>query len=298
MSVKRTRLFARRVDGWDSWKAALQTPGALEPLAEAIFAREGCGRGLLIRLHATNAVFRRGEYVLKVYVPREAGFSPEADSARERAGMQGARAAGLRVPREAAFGVFCDRYDFFYLITEAIEGRELSRGLPDMTWTQREAAGAALRAAIDALHKSAVRIGGENMARASLDNERWNAFSPAFNAERRAYVSGLEGLKSVFCHGDVNGRNALVCPDGRLALIDFGDCCDAPAWYDHAAAFGTLGADPAFFRGYFQDGVDVEKCLQGLLIGDFGADWILARFGVVPSLARLRAQIAGASGKG
>lgn len=292
------RYFMRRVDGWASWKAALQTPGALEPLAEAIFAREGCGRGLLTRLHATNAVFRRGEYVLKVYVPREAGFSPEADCARERAGMQGARAAGLRVPREATFGVFCDRYDFFYLITEAIEGSELSKGLPGMTWTQREAAGAALRAAIDALHGSVVRIGAENMAQASLENERWNAFSPAFNAERRSYVNGLGKQKSVFCHGDVNGRNALLCPDGRLALIDFGDCCDAPAWYDHAAAFGTLGTDPAFFRGYFQDGVDVEKCLQGLLIGDFGADWILARFGAVPSLARLRAQIAAAAGNG
>lgn len=73
-------IFTAGIDGWSSWGKIFQSIEAFEPLVKYIFNRhnltfteiEHCTPG-------TNAVFKVGNYVVKIFAPKESGMDTDSD---------------------------------------------------------------------------------------------------------------------------------------------------------------------------------------------------------------------------
>ena len=72
----------------------------------------------------------------------------------------------------------------------------------------------------------------------AMENERFDCLHPRLVSELKARAQSLDLSDSVLVHGDCTGENLLV-NDGQPILIDFADCCLAPAWYELPAAVGV-----------------------------------------------------------
>ena len=63
-------LFNELIHNWSEWGMVFQSVEAFTPLAKEIFRREGLAfSGLENLTPGTNAVFRAGDYVIKIFVP-------------------------------------------------------------------------------------------------------------------------------------------------------------------------------------------------------------------------------------
>ena len=106
-------LFTAEIDGWASWEAVFQSIEAFAPLIERILRRhtlpaapvEHCTPG-------TNAVFRAGKHVVKIFAPRESGAENEAEARTERFAIARANALGVPAPSLVAAELFAFDGDF------------------------------------------------------------------------------------------------------------------------------------------------------------------------------------------
>ena len=74
------RFFHERISCWDDWGRVYQSKEAFSPLVEEIYRREKLPFAPLQNLTpGTNAVFRVGNTVAKVFFPRESGLDHTPD---------------------------------------------------------------------------------------------------------------------------------------------------------------------------------------------------------------------------
>ena len=124
-------LFAHTIQSWEDWADVYQSIPAFTPLIQEIFRREGLPFSPLSPLTpGTNAVFRSGELVVKVFFPRESGLDPEGDFQNEGAVCRLLTQRQVPVPQLLASGRLEDRYTFPYLVTQFCPGEELGQWLP------------------------------------------------------------------------------------------------------------------------------------------------------------------------
>ena len=114
-------LFTEYIESWADWARVYQSIPAFEPMICCIFRKEGLPPAAVTHLTpGTNAVFRVGGYVIKIYAPASAGFDQSADRQTELFAAAHAQALGVKVPDIVAHGVLNDRYPFAYLIMRRI----------------------------------------------------------------------------------------------------------------------------------------------------------------------------------
>jgi hypothetical protein len=64
------QIFTEQINSWDDWGKLFQSIPAFTPLVERIFHKENLPLANIENLHpGTNAVFRVGEYVIKIFAP-------------------------------------------------------------------------------------------------------------------------------------------------------------------------------------------------------------------------------------
>jgi hypothetical protein len=93
-------LFRKEINDWPSWATVFQSIDEFRPLIRAIFEREmleGVDRVSELT-PGTNAVFRVGEYVIKIFAPEESGVNSDADYEAELQSMRRAQQQGIRTP--------------------------------------------------------------------------------------------------------------------------------------------------------------------------------------------------------
>jgi len=270
-------LFTAPITGWKDWSQLYQSIPAFTPLAEHILQKEGLSVVPLGHLSpGTNAVFRAGEVVLKIFAPPESGFNltledlhTEAFSAR-RAGL-----LGLNAPKLIAEGVVEEKYSFAYMIMEFIPGIEFCEAVKAMTDDEKLAFGQKLRAVTDRMNTPCEPFNSIDALHDKTRWERWDKFPQRLQEERAAWIETHGFGEFVFCHGDLNGDNIIISPQGELYIIDFADALLAPLSYEHALLAAAFEFDPALMRGYFGgEPIDklAERCFEGTLIHDFGGD--------------------------
>lgn len=294
-------LFHPVIDGWASWGRVYQDRAAFGSLAEAILEREGLEPAALERCTpGTHAVFKAGPYILKIYAPAESGNGAAGDWARELWGLQTAASRGALVTRPVASGCIEDRYTFYYLVTEYVDGVDFAHAVQGMTAEDKRAFGRRLRTITDRLNQP-VPPGPQpvDLVQTALANERWRVYPPCFQQELAAFVQGCDLSEPVFVHADLNPDNLILGPDGGVTLLDFGDALTAPVCYEQAVVASALFRfDPPFLQGYFADRTAEELtdlCLTGLLLHDFGADLLRDLFGAparFDSIAAVRGALA------
>ena len=281
----RTRLFSEQISNWRDWGKVFQSIKAFEPLARHILNKERLPAAQLENLTpGTNAVFKAGDYVVKIFAPASSGIDQTLDLRTELFATARANNMGVSAPVMVAHGFVEDKYSFAYIITEYVAGVGFPEAARKMSGFEKTVFGRSLRAVTDKMNTPCEPFNSIDVINDTGRYLRWDGrYSDRFRKERLDYIKTYGYGEKVFVHGDLCGDNILVTPGGELFIIDFADAVLAPPVYEHSlVAVELFNLDPAFLAGYFGDyTVDdlTDICFSGLLIHDFGGDVVAQRIG-------------------
>lgn len=270
-------LFEESISSWEDWSRVFQSIEAFTPLAEQAFRQHGLPFAPLTHLTpGTNAVFRSGDFVIKISFPKEAGLTPQPN---ELPGMVHAEQTGVGAPRAAAFGAIEDRYRFPYLIMEWVEGTEAGSWRGQASKEEKIQLARQLREQTRRLNQPPKNPSGlsDSLTQLLEENHRWREFPLSLQEELQSLVSRADEEPKVFVHGDLTGENLLLTQKG-MQMIDFGDCRLAPFWYEWPPLVNELFCwDPWMLQTYFsgwsrKDFLDILTKAMGC--HDFGGDMV------------------------
>ena len=272
-------LFSGHIGNWRDWGGIYQSISAFASLVNHILKIENLPPAAIESLSpGTNAVFKAGGYVVKIFAPRQSGVDQTPDLLTELFATRRANALGVSAPRLIADGYIDDKYRFAYMVTEYIEGKEFDDAVKTMSRRELQRLGQKLRRAVDTMNTPCETFNAVDVIGGESRFPVWVNFPDSFNKERVEYKRTHDFGKKVFVHGDLCSDNILVSQDGKIYIIDFADAVLAPAVYEHAlVATGLFFLDGDMLRGYFGDAAadDIaEICFDGLLIHAFGGDII------------------------
>lgn len=272
-------LFPYALDGWASWSRVFGSPECFTPLARCLFEREHLPFTALEPCRpGTNAVFRSGAYIVKIYAPAEAGVDFRTDFETELSGLRNAAQNGIPVPEVVAVGAIEDRQLFRYLILRRIEGVPFGDIRDSLGIREKRNAAREIRSFVDRLHALPPPEGKPEVRSAARSNERWRLFPEPFRREHADYLANLPALPRRFVHGDLTADNVLMTPERKLFLIDFADAVAAPPEYELPPIVCDLFAfEPPLLEAFFDQQSAEElagQCVRGLLLHDFGANII------------------------
>jgi len=274
-------LFRSQIDNWDDWGEVFQSISAFKPLVEEILKRENLPLATIENLTpGTNAVFKVGDYVVKIFAPAESGMDQTIDLQTELFAIRQAEIIGISTPKMVAHGFVEDKYRFAYIITEYVDGtlfEEVSLdGVEGMSVPEKIAFGHKLREITDKMNIPCEPFNGIDVIKDESRYARWNKYPERFKAERLSYIYSHDYGEKVFVHGDLCADNILLTPKGDIFIIDFADAVLAPMVYEHGhVAVALFDFDSALLKGFFGDYTIeelTEICFNGLLIHDFGGD--------------------------
>ena len=270
-------LFTARIECPEDWGEIFQSAAAFTPLVRFILDSENLPVSEIENLiPGTNAVFRVGSHVIKIFAPPESGFFWESDFQTELFSIRHANKLGVPAPRFKADGFVEDKYHFAYIITEHIEGTEFSELFLSMTGKEKYDFGSELKEITGRLNIPCAPFNDIDVLNDVSRHKRWDKYPDNFKAERLVYINTHDFGGKVFVHGDLCGDNILLTPRGNIYIVDFADAVLAPICYEQAlVAVELFDFCPEPLKGYF-GGVSPEQlleiCFNGLLIHDFGDD--------------------------
>ena len=277
-------LFKESINCWSDWGRVYQSIPAFCDLAQAILKKENLPLYNLEHLTpGTNAVFKVGEYVIKIFAPTESGIDQSSDLKTEIFSINRAKSLGVLTPKIIAVGFIEDSYRFDYIITEYIESKLFHDFSSDMSNCEKLLFGRKLREITDTLNTSCESFNSLDIILDKERNVRWNRYQDSFKEERLSYITGYDYGNRVFVHGDLCSDNILISQKGDIYIIDFADSVVAPICYEHGhIAVELFDFTRSYTKGFFGD-CSVEEltdiCFNGLLIHDFGADIIKEHVG-------------------
>lgn len=293
-------LFHPDISDWPSWGRVYQSIDDWKPLIRHVYSLHALPLSEVEPLTpGTNAVFKVGDTVVKIFAPVESGLDTRSDFAAESYGLRWADVLGIAVPHLCATGCIRDKYAFHYMVMDHIAAASLSDIGGTLTAAEKEAIGYQLRDICDRLNGPCAPFNSVNVVERALSSARWNGFSPDFIREKNRWLTQHRPEDCVFVHGDLNPDNLLIDPTGNMHVIDFADSVRAPADYELAAIVCEAFAfDASYIRGFF--GADyavsdiADRLFHALLLHDFGADMIRANLAPpqdIPTLDALRERI-------
>ncbi len=288
------RFFHETIESWEDWGRVYQSIPAFEPLAREIYRRERLPfqepRNLT---PGTNAVFRVGDTVVKIFFPKESGLDPFPDFRNESAVCGRLAELSIPTPRVLAEGYLADKYRFYYLVTEYVRGEEAREWLKTASPGQKREFAEKLRELLRRLNQPAEGLIPQlDLLARAVENPRLKKLPPSLAEDMRRRARSLELTERVLVHGDLTGENVLVDGEGNPIVIDCADACLAPSWYEYGPlVFELFQCDPVLpqvFAGKEQEEF-VERTLDAVSIHDFGADLLrgTAERAEIPMFSRL-----------
>ena len=277
-------LFTEEINNWQDWGNVFQSIPAFKPLVEYIFKKANLPFTQIENLTpGTNAVFRVGDYVIKIFAPKESGQDQTPDMKTEVFASKRANNLGISAPKVISDGFINDKYCFGYLITEYINGQEFLEAEKEMTAEMKINTGRQLRKICGAMNKPCEPFNNIDIFSSEYINSRFTDFLKQFQNERLSYIKEHNYSESVFVHGDLFGDNVVVSDNGKFYIIDFADAVLAPVCYEYALiAIDFFRFDKHLMKGFFGDSsieILAEICFDGILIHNFGDSVIAEHLG-------------------
>lgn len=268
--------FLEEINDWNSWGKVFQSIAAFENLIKKIFKKENLSCKEISRLTAgSNAVFKVGNFVIKIFAPIEAGMNTEIDYTCEMLGMKRAINLGINIPNVIASSCIMDKYLFRYIIMDYINGVDGRTILKHYSIDEKVEFVRQLKENINKLNIIIeTNYPTVDVKEKSMANSRWNVLSNEIVAQRRELVKNYNMPNKVYVHGDITGDNVLITQNGMLYIIDFADGTIAPKEYEFAPIlfdlfdFDKLMIDE--FIGTQNIEEFTEKCFYGILMHEFG----------------------------
>lgn len=283
-------LFNERINGWKAWANVYQSIPAFSALITSIWKENGWMMAPIEHCQAgTNAVFKVGDKVIKIFAPIESGCDTRHDYEVETAGLNAAQSL-IPTAEVLCQGIRYDRYVFRYLVLTYIDGIPFSLKMFEYDTQTKVKLGRQLRKLTDCLNRQNILNSVNYIEKAKL-NPRWQIFPDAFQKERIKYLDQYSSCSSVYVHGDLNGDNLIIDHNQQIYIIDFADALMAPIEYEWAVIICELFQfDKDYLTGYFGSLTIkqyIKICIQGLLIHDFGADIIRDRLKDVEEISSI-----------
>jgi thiamine kinase-like enzyme len=292
-------LFCGEINNWQDWSKVFQSIPVFSSLVKFIFAKENLPFSEIKHLTpGTNAVFKVGNKVVKIFAPMESGIDQMLDLQTELFSIRRVNNLGIPAPKLIAEGSIKDKYHFSYIITEYINGVAFSEIVKTMTDVEKINLGRKLRSLTDRMNTPCDPFNNIDVIKDKSRSRRWDKYAEKFKEERTDYIGSHTFGEKVFVHGDLCGDNIHFSSDGELSIIDFADAVLAPKVYEESlVAVELFDFDPALLHGYFGNySTDelIELCFNGLLIHDFGGDIVdnhIGRFFEIDSLSKLKERL-------
>lgn len=259
----------------ESWSVVFYSIEIFRPLIEKIFQKENIKFNEIKKSYkGTNANFVVDNMVIKIFTPVETGEFPEKDMKNEIFGLQRAFNLGISVPKVIAHGMCKDKYDFYYIITEYIEGilfKEIRNSFSDQ---EKYNFGKKIREMTDKLNTPCEEFNDDDLIQNSRESYHWNGYSLEFKRNLNKFLDSYEVIDPVYVHGDIHDENLIISKDGSIYLLDFADGILAPILYEQALIASDLfHFEKSFMLGYFGE-YDIDEmtdiCFKNLLIHECG----------------------------
>ena len=263
-------LFVKQLDKWDDWHDEKKSVSAFALLIEYIMKKEKLPVAAIENLTpGTNAVFKVGEYAVKIFVPSEMyeaenkGYGTDVNI--ELFGMEWANKMGVPSPKLIAHGIVEDKYLFRYMIMEHVRGVELDKFEDRLSYEDKVTIGRNVRKITDKLNLPCENFTPIDIMEFAINNEGWKneGFPESFLAELSEYLKDFEMGQKVYCHGDFHEGNILVDENMNVSLIDFADAMYAPAEYELVYIVSSLfGFEKPYMEGFFGEDYCVDAVLE------------------------------------
>lgn len=273
-------LFSENITCWEDWGRVFQSIPKFRKLVQHILEKEGLPPADIKNLTpGTNAVFRVGDYVIKIFAPPALGYDFGTNIKVELFGLRWAATQNVPAPRLIAHGAVQDKYLFKYIIMDYIAGQSLDKLKAGLADQDKITIGRKIRTMADALNRPCENFTEIDMMAYALADAEWEdeGFPASFQQERLEYVRefGAGPHRKVYCHGDFHGGNILVTDNLDVYLVDFADAMYAPAEYELAYIFSALFAFEkpymvGFFGGDYNTEAVVDLCMAWLPIHVWG----------------------------
>lgn len=260
-------LFSADINGPDDWAAVFTDKSAFRLLVREAMTRHGLPADAPPEnlTPGTNAVFRSGDYVVKLFAPEGSGFYAPEDFRAEIASYALCEENGVPCAKIFGSGEIRDKYLFRYIIYGFIR-----EAYPYMSVFGRPADRRAVFA--KKLRKIAERmnvpVNGADIAplckrNSSMRISRMNGLSEGL--VRGLCMPPEKAGMSVFCHGDLTAENILITDRDEPVLIDFADAVIAPREYELTPlVFEAFRADGAMVRAFIGD-TDPDAFIDALV---------------------------------
>lgn len=293
--MKNKYLFTQQINTWKDWSKIFHSIEAFTPLVKYIFMKENLPFTQLEKLTpGTNAVFKVGDFIIKIFAPKEAGMDVGTVFDIELYGLRRANLLGIPSPKLVASGSVNDKYSFSYMIMEYLGLPSLGDIETGLSFDEKVSIGKKLREITDKLNTPCENYDPVDIIDNAMKNDGWADYPESFRQERISYVSKMkiDQSKRVYCHGDLNPDNIFAGEGLDLYIIDFADSVYAPCEYEQALIACELFCfGKPYMLGYFGNyDVDeiVDLCATWLPIHDSGEHTLRCNIGPSSEITSLR----------
>ncbi|WP_208919250.1 phosphotransferase family protein [Paenibacillus uliginis] len=276
-------LFTKEINDWNSWGAVYQSIEDFRPLIQEIFVRERLmgAEDISHLTPGTNAVFKAGSYVIKIFAPTSSGMNTDQDYKAERSAMQRAIDQGVRTPNIVAASKINDKYEFKYIIMDFIEGQSAGDAINGFTVEQK-------RDFVGKLQEDMVKlntlpdqeVSRDVIIERAIHNDRWKVVSPELRKQIEHFLNHHELGTCIHVHGDLTGDNVIIDSKDQVYIIDFADSSVAPIEYEYPGiVFELFQSDVETVHEFIKCrnlkySEFIDLLFAGTMLHDFGANFV------------------------
>lgn len=274
-------LFKKDIIDWNSWGSVFQSIDDFKKLIQEIFIRENLkGYDKIYNLTpGTNAVFKVGNYVVKIFAPKESGANTDEDYNAEMDAMERAIEKGINTPNIVAAGSIQDKYMFKYFIMDYLDAKEAGNILNGYSYNQKVNFAQKLKENLNKLNTTPQNYNNSDFIKErAINNERWNQFLLSIRLQISDILSDYDLSQCVYVHGDITADNVMIDKHDNLFIIDFADSTMAPAEYEYPPIiFDLFNFDVELIHAFIKDmdyNIFIDKLFISILLHDFGANFV------------------------